>query len=932
MKYPNLTAACDLTGSSSSSLSICIVTPELLGPVHNSGIGTANAFLAFEFAEAGHSVSILFTQCKTSARGSESWAVAYRQRGIEVTVAEEWAERNNKVSLSPNHPPLFMSYTVHNWLAEHTFDLVIFTDWQGHGFYALQAKRGGLRFQKTVFITQIHRPSLWHSTYNADLATDPIQSLTYFIERKSIELADAVISPSAYMLGWVQRHGFKPPALSFVQPNLLKLNSDAQNKQNQAVTTDEFVFFGRLEYRKGLMQFCDALDRLVKLGVSPKRVTFLGKLAWVGQIHSALYIAERSAKWRFPTTIQSNSGHLEALEYLSKPGRLALMPSVAENSPYTIYECAALGIPFIARNVGGVAELIASEHHAACLFNDNPNQLARILAKILTEGTYQPHLAFDPEKNRKAWRKGIPALVQHLSSAKKKEKKKKKLPWVSVCLTHYNRAQYLQQAVNSLLEQDYENLEVILVDDGSTDLEAINILQQLEPDFALRGWKILRLENGYLGKARNTAVREARSDFILFMDDDNVARPTMVSRFMQVALSSGADLVTTMFEVFSGDKKPTDKTPIVTLFLPVGDILSYSVSGNAFGDANSLMRRSLFEQLGGFSEDYGLGHEDLELFLRAALTGAKVAVVPEPLFWYRRNGESMLSSTLMAANRIRSFRPYLDHLPAPIAELALLAYGLATERMPQSTSEFGLLPTDRQRIANGCPDAPETLVAVINTLKLTEHNALATSIIKDQARSNSDRQIKGAATAETFAGSVIAATLKDDVKQLSKLLASLGKSSSANEATVSACFTALAAIEGQPTSAEIVELLAQRLVNALPNNFEALLTAAKHLLAVGCVAEGLEHLFEVVAIADTDYLRFRPDVAAAVERGQFACGLEHYCHHGREEGIPWPGNRGFIALWPQLIKIVETASLPDLTAGTKTMLVLILKSFKPLEL
>lgn len=932
MNYPDLTTAIDLAHPADTALRICIVTPELLGPVHNSGIGTANTFLAYELAEAGHAVSILFTQCGTAARASESWVVAYRQRGIDVVVAEEWAERHDRVSLSPNHPPLFMSYTVHNWLAEHSFDLVMLMDWQGHGFYALQAKRGGLRFQKTVFITQIHRPSLWHTTHNADLPTDPIQSLTYFIERKSIELADAVISPSAYMLDWVQRHGFNPPALSFVQTHLLKLNSKEQGRQDERVAIDELVFFGRLEYRKGLMQFCDALDRLVKQGIAPKSVTFLGKLAWVGQIHSALFIAQRSSKWNVPVNILSNKGHLEALAYLSKPGCLAVMPSVAENSPYTVYECAMLGIPFVARKVGGVAELISADDHSHCLFNDNPNLLARLLATVLSEGAYQPRLAFDPDQNRKAWREGLPALVQQLRSAKPSKKPAKQLPWVTVCLTHYNRPKLLQQAVNSLLEQDYQNLEVILVDDGSTEKEASKALKSLEPDFAQRGWKILRLENGYLGKARNTAVREARSEFIVFMDDDNVARPTMISCFMQAALSSDADLVTTMFEVFSGDKKPGKKTPVVTLFLPVGDILSYSVSGNAFGDANSLIRRSLFEQLGGFSEDYGLGHEDLELFLRGALTGAKVAVIPEPLYWYRRNGESMLSSTLMAANRIRSFRPYLDHLSAPMAELAVLAHGLATERMPQSTSEFGLLPTDRQRIANGCPDAPETMVAVINTLKLMDHDAIAKAIIADQSRPNSDRQIEGAAPSDTFAGSVMSATLKDDVKKLRKLLAGVGKSSSAKEATVSACFTALAAIDGQPASAEIVELLAQRLVNAIPDNFEALLTAAKHLLAVGCVAEGLEDLHAVLLLADADYLRFRPDVAAAVERGQFSCGLEHYCHHGREEGIPWPGNRGFIALCPQLLKVVEAGNLPDLTAKTKTMLVLTLKSFRPVAL
>ncbi|MFI3155128.1 MAG: glycosyltransferase [Methylococcaceae bacterium] len=931
MKHPDLSAAIDLVRSSNTpALNICIVAPELLGPVRNSGIGTANTFLAYELAEAGHSVSILFSQCETPARTSEPWLEIYRRRGIEVIVAEEWADKRVRVRLFPNHPPLAMAYTVHNWLSEHSFDLVILTEWQGHGFYALQAKRGGLRFKKTAFITRIHRPSLWHAIHNADLPAEPEQSLTYFMERKSVELADAVISPSAYMLDWVKRHGFNPPTPAFVQPNLLKVKPQQAGEPERIVAVDELVFFGRLEYRKGLVQFCDALDKLSGLGVMPHRVTFLGKFARVGQEHSALYIAQRSQKWSFPSQLLSRMGQSEALDYLAAPGRIAVMPSVADNSPYTVYECLAMGIPLLARDVGGVADLIAAEDQAACLFNDNPSLLARRLATVLAEGALRPRLAFDLEDNRKAWREGLPALVNQICPAKQPKKQgKRAIPWVSVCLTHYNRPKLLRQAVASLLEQDYPNLEVILVDDGSPGKDAAKMLQALEPEFARRDWKILRLENGYLGKARNTAVRAARSDFLLFMDDDNVARPHMVSRFMQVALSSGAELVTTVFEVFSGDKKPTAKTPVVERFLPVGDTVSFSVVANAFGDANSLIRRSLFEKLGGFSEDYGLGHEDLELYVRAALTGAKVSIVTEPLYWYRRNGESMLSTTHAAANRIRSFRPYIDHLPAPLAELAVLAYGLATEQiLPQPASEFGLLPADRRRLAVSGPDAPETIAAVTNVLKLMGHGTLAKAIMDDLSRPNVDGQI-GITSAETLAVSIISVVRQGDAKQLRKLLAGLGKSSSTKEAIASACFTALAATEGQVTNADIVELLAQRLVRALPDSFEALLTAAKHLLTAGCSSSGLNNLYAALALADADYLRLRPDVAAAVDRKQFSYGLEHYHNHGRKEGIPWPGNQGFTALWPHLAKIVNAGDLPELTVETQTMLVLALKAFKP---
>lgn len=931
MRYPDLSILAN-PSSLPAMLKIGLIAPELLGPVHNSGIATANTFLAQELAMAGHAVSILFTQCETSARASESWMVGYRQLGIEVTVAEEWIERDQRVSLFPNHPPLFMAHTVDRWLTENSFDLVILTDWQGHGFYALQAKRGGLRYQQTAFITLIHRPSLWHALHNADLPTDPIQSLTYFMERKSIELADAVISPSQYMMDWVKQHDFKPPRWAFVQPHLLRLSAPVKKPNNSAITIKEFVFFGRLEYRKGLLQFCNALDRLEALGFVPDRVTFLGRLAWVGHEHAALMIAQRAQSWSFPYQILSTMGQREALSYLGESaGRLAVMPSVAENSPYTVCECLAAGIPFIASNVGGIAELIAPADQGVCLFNDNPRQLAGLLAKILNEGATQIRSSYDAEQNRINWLQGLLALTNQINAMGSTATAVASYPSVTVCLTHYNRPKLLKQAIDSLLQQDYPNLEVLLVDDGSSKKKAHKALEDWEPEFIRRGWKILRLENGYLGRARNRAVQAARSDFLVFMDDDNVARPDMVSRFMKVALSANAELVTTMFEVFSGEKMPDPQTPVVTLFLPVGDILSFSVMNNAFGDANALIRRSLFEKLGGFSEDYGLGHEDLELFLRSAMIGANVAVVPEPLFWYRKNGESMLSSTLAAANRIRSFRPYVDHLPAPLAELAVLAHGLATERMPQSAAASELVSTDHQRLANGCQDAPETLVAVINTLKSMGHGILAQSILNDQTRPNSDGQLDGhLVPVDSMLARVLEATEQQNLQQLQGLLAGI-KGAAANKVRANVCFTALSTIEGLAVRAEVVELLVECLVQAMPNNFEALLTGAKHLLAVNSVEMGLTHLFAALAIADADYLRFRPDVGAAVKRKHFDSGLEHYCYHGRAEGIPWPGNRGFIAIWPQLANVTAMNRLPNtLSAEYQAMLLLVLRAFEPI--
>jgi glycosyltransferase involved in cell wall biosynthesis len=76
-------------------------------------------------------------------------------------------------------------------------------------------------------------------------------------------------------------------------------------------------------------------------------------------------------------------------------------------------------------------------------------------------------------------------------------------------------------------EQTYPNIQLVVVDDGSPQADVPAALDAVESqyEFARRGWSLLREENRYLGAARNRGVRESKGEYILFMDDDNVAKP-----------------------------------------------------------------------------------------------------------------------------------------------------------------------------------------------------------------------------------------------------------------------------------------------------------------------------------------------------------------------------------------------------------------------
>jgi GT2 family glycosyltransferase len=235
----------------------------------------------------------------------------------------------------------------------------------------------------------------------------------------------------------------------------------------------------------------------------------------------------------------------------------------------------------------------------------------------------------------------------------------------------------LLQALESLRRQDYPHFEVVLVDDGSTLPEALTRLDLLEPEFRERGWKVIRQDNRYLGAARNTAARAAAGDYLLFMDDDNIAKPHELSTLVRIAERTGADVVTTLMDFFT--HIGANGEPLLEsrwLFSGVNS-LAVAVARNCFGDANALVRRAAFDAVGGFTEDHGVTHEDWEFFVRIVLHGLKLELVPEALFWYRLDPRSMIRTTPHVANYRRHLRPILEEAPEPYRELIQMAQGLA---------------------------------------------------------------------------------------------------------------------------------------------------------------------------------------------------------------------------------------------------------------
>lgn len=161
---------------------------------------------------------------------------------------------------------------------------------------------------------------------------------------------------------------------------------------------------------------------------------------------------------------------------------------------------------------------------------------------------------------------------------------------VSVIIPAYNAEKYLTQAIESVLSQDYHNIELILVDDGSTD-QTKNIATKYSDKIKL----ISKIHSG-IGETRNTGLANARGDFIAFLDADDY----WLSRKTSLQVSKLIGTTEIVFGKLQNFISPELKDFDHKVNYPKGEQLG-------FHPGAMLAKKSVFDRLGGFRADLQVG-------------------------------------------------------------------------------------------------------------------------------------------------------------------------------------------------------------------------------------------------------------------------------------------------------------------------------------
>ena len=241
---------------------------------------------------------------------------------------------------------------------------------------------------------------------------------------------------------------------------------------------------------------------------------------------------------------------------------------------------------------------------------------------------------------------------------------------ISVITAYYNSHDFIGKAYDSLKAQSLDSWEWIIVDDGSQAESLVALRAMIEGDERV---KVLTQENAGQGAARNLGAKEARGQYLCFLDSDDWFESRKLEKQRAYMTDNKADLCFTAVEGVRMDDCAENFTGMTGFELKRGrEILPALVKSCLFTLSSVMMTKACFEELGGFSpEKQFRGTEDYELWLRAATADMGFACIAESLTYYNIRYGSEVRDLIRSYNgTLHAIRPLKNDNDPLVRKLA----------------------------------------------------------------------------------------------------------------------------------------------------------------------------------------------------------------------------------------------------------------------
>ncbi|HEU4329332.1 MAG TPA: glycosyltransferase [Roseiflexaceae bacterium] len=623
---------------------ICLLTADY-PPASTEGIARQRYALAVALADLGHEVRVV-TCGRTRAE--------YQERGVTVRVVS--LPRINH--FSDRFPELDSQLTVaqalyeglEELLAAWPCDVVEVPLWAAQGFVAAQRYAGPLVICLQTTTAQINRMNGFPLT--------PTTRALLALERLCLERADGWVADSRSVRE-VALHEYRP---NFRGPIEIAYHGIADWPDATAARPErpvvEALVVGRLEQRKGTPLLMKQLPALLR------RFPQL-RVCFAGRDNSAHDGWQQRHGVDYPTFFRRrNPGLADRVEFtgyvddrqlegLYRRADLLLAPSRYESFGLMYLEAMRAGLPVVAFASGGASEIFAEgeAHGGVVMPLEQERMFAQAAARLIEQPALRRELgarglarfrqAFSDtamaEATLKLYRRAIehrrassaqPGRLFQVSASPAAEPLPHKgaaEPAVSIITPYYNTGALFEETVAAVRAQTLQQWEWLIVNDGSTDAEALRVLETLRgTDPRIR---VIDQPNRGLPAARNAGVAAGRAPLLFFLDSDDLIAPTALEQLAWLlSCDRHAAFATAWCAAFGAESfrwlRGFESRAIV-LFENTATPLT-------------MMRRNVFDAVGGFDEGRVHGLEDYELWLRCAAQGFWGRDLPEVLVYQRR--------------------------------------------------------------------------------------------------------------------------------------------------------------------------------------------------------------------------------------------------------------------------------------------------------
>lgn len=558
-------------------------------------------------------------------------------------------------------------------------------------YYVLQYKHMGFPlFSELKVMLTLHAPAFLYYDYNRV----PSYKLPYFwigeMEKWCIKAADAVNSPSEFMRTAIQPYFDKGlnREISIIR---YPFKNSSEAIQDNDDPRKNWFFFGKLTPQKGILPLLKAWDNLCNNGWN-HILNVIGGGNHYFHPENMMMIDWVNEKYRNPI----KNGKIKLLgslppekwQSLLMEGAVIIIPSIGDNYPFTVIESLSMGQVVLTSMQGGQSELIRHGYNGF-LFDHNiegdlENKILEIQHLPLAKLNAVRENAISSVKQIHAFENVYPEKKNLIDTLLNKNTESDCFPFtrelkgpnnasdiklndelLSVVIPYHNMGEYVKEVLDSVFNSNYPHLEVIVVNDGSSDDYSKKRIVELQKSF---GFKLVDQPNRGLSEARNTGAKVATGSFLAFVDADDKVDPTYFSKSISILKAKkNVSFVSSWVQYFENSQG------IWPSFTPEPPYLYYY---NMVCGGGIVYKKEAFISDGWNDKELEYGLEDYDSVISLVKNGWRGVVIPECLYNYRVRNKSMArkftdekilySFRHIATKHKEAFAEYVDDLHALI--------------------------------------------------------------------------------------------------------------------------------------------------------------------------------------------------------------------------------------------------------------------------